>query len=169
MNSKTSFWLLAGGLVALLLIGGGGYAVAEYTISQRGKQYLPTIQAAATQWNVPWQLLAAQLEQESAYDPNAVSGAGAQGIAQFMPATAAAYGLTNPFDPVASIDAEAHLMSDLYNQFNDWPTALAAYNWGPGNVQNAMNQYGSSWLSNAPSETQNYVATISGNAGITVA
>ena len=54
---------------------------------------------------------------ESNFDPFAVSPAGAEGIAQFMPATAAAYGLRDPFDPVAAIDAQAHLMSDLLRQF----------------------------------------------------
>ena len=53
---------------------------------------------------------------ESNFNPFAVSPAGAQGIAQFMPGTAASYGLADPFDPVAAIDAQAHLMSDLIRQ-----------------------------------------------------
>ena len=165
MKSNSWLWIL-GGALALLVLGGGGIAVSNYLISERGKQYLPTIHAAATRYNVPWQLLAAQLQQESGYDPNAVSGAGAQGIAQFMPATAQQYGLTDPFDPTASIYAQAHLMSDLYNQFGDWGIALAGYNWGGGNVQNAMDTYGSGWLANAPAETQNYVAAIIGNSAV---
>jgi soluble lytic murein transglycosylase-like protein len=72
---------------------------------------------------------------ESNFDPNAGSPAGAQGIAQFMPSTAAAYGLRNPFDPVEAIDAQAHLMSDLLRQFGDSSLALAAYNAGPGPVE----------------------------------
>jgi soluble lytic murein transglycosylase-like protein len=52
-----------------------------------------------------------------------------------MPGTAASYGLGNPFDPVAAIDAQAHLMSDLLRQFRSIPLALAAYNAGPGAVQ----------------------------------
>ena len=150
-----------------------------YEISTAGSQYLPTIKAAAQQYNVPWELLAAQLEQESGFDPNAVSGAGAQGIAQFEPATAAQYGLTNPFDPTASIYAEAHLMSDLHNQFGSWLAALAAYNAGSGNVSAAIaaaNNAGDStnWLNYLPtspsnqSQTQNYVAVISQNSGLTL-
>ncbi len=50
---------------------------------------------------------------ESNFNPFAVSPAGAQGIAQFIPSTAASYGLADPFDPVAAMDAQAHLMSDL--------------------------------------------------------
>jgi soluble lytic murein transglycosylase-like protein len=52
-----------------------------------------------------------------------------------MPSTAAAYGLTNPYDPVAAIDAEAHLMSDLLHQFGSPELALAAYNAGPAPVE----------------------------------
>ena len=71
---------------------------------------------------------------ESGFNPGAVSPAGAQGIAQFMPGTAASYGLRDPFDPVAAVDAQAHLMSDLLRQFRSVPLALAAYNAGPGAV-----------------------------------
>ena len=86
---------------------------------------------AATGWNVSAALLAAQLMAESNFNPFAVSPAGAQGIAQFMPSTAAAYGLKDPFDPVEAIDAQAHLMSDLIHQFGSPQLALAAYNAGP--------------------------------------
>jgi Transglycosylase SLT domain/D-alanyl-D-alanine carboxypeptidase/Putative Flp pilus-assembly TadE/G-like len=93
----------------------------------------PIIRAAA-RWNVSPGLLAAQLMAESGFNPQAVSPAGAQGIAQFMPGTAAGYGLRNPFDPVAAIDAQAHLMSDLLRRFHSVPLALAAYNAGSGAV-----------------------------------
>jgi Transglycosylase SLT domain/D-alanyl-D-alanine carboxypeptidase/Putative Flp pilus-assembly TadE/G-like len=95
----------------------------------------PLIRAAA-KWNVSAALLAAQLMAESNFNPYAVSPAGAQGIAQFIPSTAAAYGLRDPFDPDAAIDAQAHLMSDLLGQFDGSPQlALAAYNAGPGAVE----------------------------------
>ena len=94
----------------------------------------PLLRAAA-RWNVSAALLAAQLMAESDFNPYAVSPAGAQGIAQFMPATAAAYGLDDPFDPVAAIDAQAHLMSDLLRQFGSPELALAAYNAGPAPVE----------------------------------
>jgi hypothetical protein len=90
---------------------------------------------AAGRWNVSAALLAGQLMAESGFDPDAGSPAGAQGIAQFMPSTAAAYGLTDPYDPVAAIDAEAHLMSDLIRQFGSPELALAAYNAGPAPVE----------------------------------
>jgi hypothetical protein len=90
---------------------------------------------AATHWNVSVALLAAQLMAESNFNPFASSPAGAQGIAQFIPSTAAAYGLTDPFDPVAAMDAQAHLMSDLIRQLGSPQLALAAYNAGPAPVE----------------------------------
>jgi hypothetical protein len=98
-------------------------------------QYRQPILRSAAHWGVPPALMAGQLMAESGFDPTAGSSAGAQGIAQFMPSTAAAYGLTNPYDPVAAIDAEAHLMSDLLHQFGSPELALAAYNAGPAPVE----------------------------------
>lgn len=98
-------------------------------------QYREPILRSAARWGVPPALMAGQLMAESGFNPNAGSPAGAQGIAQFMPSTAAAYGLTNPYDPVAAIDAEAHLMHDLLEQFGSPELALAAYNAGPAPVE----------------------------------
>jgi soluble lytic murein transglycosylase-like protein len=110
---------------------------------------------AASRWNVSATLLAAQLLAESNFNPFAVSPAGARGIAQFMPGTAAAYGLGNPFDAAAAIDAQAHLMSDLLRQFGRVSLALAAYNAGPGAVAAC------GCVPSYP-ETQAYVARILG-------
>ena len=97
-------------------------------------RYRPAILSAAARYNVSAGLLAAQIKAESNFNPRAVSPAGARGIAQFMPATARAYGLRNPFDPVAAIHAQARMMSDLLRRFRSVPLALAAYNAGPGAV-----------------------------------
>ena len=97
-------------------------------------QYRAPLLRSASRWNVSPGLLAAQLMAESGFNPRAVSPTGALGIAQFLPATARSYGLRDPFDPVASIDAQAHLMSDLLRQFHSVPLALAAYNAGAGAV-----------------------------------
>lgn len=93
------------------------------------------LERAAARWNVSAALLAAQLMAESNFDPYAVSPAGAEGIAQFIPSTAASYGLRNPFDPVEAMEAQAHLMSDLIHQLGSPELALAAYNAGPGAVE----------------------------------
>ena len=111
---------------------------------------------AADRWNVSASLLAAQLMAESNFNPYAVSPAGAEGIAQFMPATALAYGLRDPFDAAAAIDAQAHLMADLLDRFDGAvPLALAGYNAGPAAVAAC------SCVPSYP-ETQAYVARIMG-------
>ena len=97
-------------------------------------RFAPVIARAARRWNVSAALLAAQLYAESNFNPFAVSPAGARGLAQFMPGTARAYGLRNPFDPAQSIHAQARLMRDLLRRFASVPLALAAYNAGPGAV-----------------------------------
>jgi Transglycosylase SLT domain/D-alanyl-D-alanine carboxypeptidase len=118
-------------------------------------EYREPLLQAARRWGVSAGLLAAQLEAESGFNPHAASSAGALGIAQFMPSTAAAYGLHDPFDPVAAIDAEAHLMADLLKRFGSATLALAAYNAGPGAVAAC------SCVPDIP-ETQAYVARILG-------
>ena len=111
------------------LAGGGG--LPSFVPSE----FRAPLLRAATRWNVSAALLAAQLMAESNFDPYAGSPAGAQGIAQFMPATAAAYGLRDPYDPAEAIDAQAHLMADLLRQFGKPSLALAAYNAGPAPVE----------------------------------
>jgi hypothetical protein len=109
---------------------GGGSVLPSFVPAR----YRAPILRAAARWNVSAAMLAAQLEAESGFNPRAVSPAGARGIAQFMPATARAYGLRNPFDPIASINAQARMMADLLRRFRSVPLALAAYNAGPGAV-----------------------------------
>ncbi len=118
-------------------------------------QFAAAISRASQRWNVGAAVLAAQLYAESNFNPFASSPAGAQGIAQFMPGTAASYGLSNPFDPNAAIDAQAHLMHDLLRQFASVPLALAAYNAGPAPVAAC------GCIPDYP-ETQAYVAKILG-------
>ena len=121
-------------------------------------QFAPALASAAQRWNVSATLLAAQLYAESKFNPFAVSRAGAQGIAQFMPGTASAYGLANPFDAAQAIDAQAHLMRDLLRRFADVPLALAAYNAGPAPVA-------ACGCVPPISETRGYVARILGLMG----
>jgi len=98
------------------------------------ERYAPLLARAAMRWNVSATLLAAQIYAESGFNPFARSPAGALGIAQFMPGTADAVGLDDPFDPAQAIDAQAHLMRDLLRRFADVALALAAYNAGPAPV-----------------------------------
>jgi len=98
------------------------------------ERFSASLARAAQRWNVSAALLGAQLYAESNFNPFARSHAGALGIAQFMPATARAMGLRDPFDAHAAIDAQAHLMRDLLRRFGAVPLALAAYNAGPAPV-----------------------------------
>ena len=97
--------------------------------------------------------------QESRFNDFAVSRAGAQGIAQFMPATASRVKLANPFDAVTAIDKSAQLLRDLRQQFGNLGLAAAAYNAGSKRV--------SDWLlgrRTLPQETVHYVQVITGHA-----
>jgi hypothetical protein len=141
-----------------LALGGGGGGEGAPPGGATLPNFVPSrfrepLFAAASRWNVSAALLAAQLMAESNFNPFAVSSAGAQGIAQFMPSTAAAFGLTDPFDPVAAIEAQAHLMSDLIRQLGSPQLALAGYNAGPGAVE------GCRCVPDIP-ETQAYVSRI---------
>jgi hypothetical protein len=115
--------------------GGDGTLSGQTLPSWVPAQFRPMILQAAARWGVSPALLAGQEMAESGFDPSAGSPAGAEGIAQFLPSTAASYGVKNPFDPAEEIDAEAHLMSDLIRQFGSPELALAAYNAGPAPVE----------------------------------
>jgi soluble lytic murein transglycosylase-like protein len=89
-----------------------------------------TIEDAARANELPVEFLTHLIWQESRFNPQAVSHAGAQGVAQFMPKTAVWRGLQNPFEPVAAIFKSAELLRDLMKQFGNLGLAAAAYNAG---------------------------------------
>ena len=90
----------------------------------------------APSYAVPPELALAVAQKESALNPKAVSSAGAMGVMQLMPATAASLGVSNPFDPQQNIQGGLQYLSSLYQQYGNWGTALIAYNEGPGNLAN---------------------------------
>lgn len=95
---------------------------------------------------------------ESAFRPDAVSPAGAKGVAQFMPQTASERGLADPFDPATAIPASAKLLADLAHHFGNLGLAAAAYNAGPTRLQKWLDGQG-----DMPFETQSYVMAITGH------
>lgn len=114
--------------------------------------------SAAQLSDLPVGFFARLIWQESKFGQWVVSKAGAQGVAQFMPKTAAWVGLPDPFDPIASLPASARFLRMLYTQFGNLGLAAAAYNGGPGRLQN--------WLAGRgplPEETRNYVRIITGH------
>jgi soluble lytic murein transglycosylase-like protein len=121
-----------------------------------GVPYADLFTRAGARYGIDPSLLAAVASQESAFNASAVSPAGAQGLMQFMPATAKGLGV-NPLDPNSAIDGAARYLSSLSQQFGSTDLALAAYNAGPGTVS----RYGG-----IPpyAETQNYVRSVMSKA-----
>lgn len=182
---------LAGGvLAAALLVGGVGSAhIGQHaTVSQQtgrssvrvspamgqeqpasalfsyhvASDYVSMARQAAQRAGINADAFVRQIQQESGFRTGAVSGAGAVGIAQFMPATAASLGV-NPYDPSSALNGAAQMMAGLSRQFGgDYAKALAAYNAGGGAVQAAVARGGGNWLAYMPGETQHYVHIIWG-------
>lgn len=137
-------------------------------------QYLKTIANASSEYKVPMSILSAMLAHESmSWNPKVISGelasqAGAQGIAQFMPATAKGMGI-DPLNTDQAIQGAARKLAAHYKQFGSWQLALAAYNAGAGHVADFLN--GTNFTGNNPKriktggipdfvETRNYVPHI---------
>jgi soluble lytic murein transglycosylase-like protein len=136
---------------------------ATWDYPTAAKPYIGAIEAASAANGLPDLLLGRLLYQESRYRPDIISGAtvssaGALGIAQFMPSTAADLGI-DPLNPQQAIYGAARYLRTLYNQTGSWSNALAAYNWGVGNVLRKG-------FAAAPLETRNYVAQITADVGI---
>jgi peptidoglycan DL-endopeptidase CwlO len=131
---------------------GPAAAPAASTASLAGVPYADLFARAGSRHGVDPALLAAVASQESGFDSGAVSPAGAQGLMQFMPATARGLGV-NPLDPTSAVNGAAKYLSDLTRQFGSTSLALAAYNAGPGTVS----RHGG--IPPYP-ETQNYVRAV---------
>ena len=113
----------------------------------RSDYYFPMIEKYLDKYDLPLEIKYLAIV-ESALKPKAISTSGAKGLWQFMYATGKQYGLEidsyvdDRFDPVKSTEAACKYLSSLYQTFNDWDLALAAYNSGPGNVRKAIKRSG---------------------------
>ncbi|WP_232681123.1 transglycosylase SLT domain-containing protein [Nocardioides sp. R-C-SC26] len=142
---------------------GGGLAAVAGRVAA-GRTALPPspyddlFATAGARHGVDPSLLSAVAKQESSYRPGAVSPAGAQGLMQLMPGTAAGLGVEDPFDPSQAVDGAARLLRDLLDRFGRVDLALAGYNAGPGAVlrYDGVPPY---------PETQNYVRSVLGSLG----
>ena len=126
----------------------------EVSNNLREQRYFdPIVEEAARTYDVEPGLIRAVIEAESGGNPSAVSPAGAQGLMQLMPATGAELGVTNPFDPVQNILGGTKYLRQLLDRYRgDTRLALAAYNWGMGNLEKHTNAM--------PKETQRYIVKV---------
>ncbi len=143
---------------AAQLAGAMGPAPAGLPAAGGATPYAAEISSAAARNGVDPGLLTGLIRAESNFNPSATSPAGAQGLAQLMPGTAAGLGVTNPLDPAQSIEGGARYLRQQLDRFGgDATKALAAYNAGPG----AVERFGG--VPPYP-ETQNYVRRVMGYA-----
>ena len=136
--------------------------LASETSETAERRLCGLIEAAAGESGIPVEFFTRLLWKESSFRSDAVSPKGAQGIAQFMPGTAAERGLADPFDTKAAIPASAQFLAELQDQFGNLGLAAAAYNAGAERV--------AAWLAGdaiLPLETQNYVFGITGRTAET--
>ncbi|NFN86274.1 lytic transglycosylase domain-containing protein [Clostridium sporogenes] len=124
------------------------------------------VEKASRKYGIDKELLMAVIKQESDFNPNCVSSAGAQGLMQLMPGTAREVGVTNPFDIEQNIDGGAKYLKKMLDMHgNVKELALAAYNAGPGTLQ-WRDVKNVSDINKLPSETRNYVKNIMKNYGV---
>ncbi len=131
--------------------------IKDRVVARSRHEICTSVAESAHSNDLPLPFFIRLLFQESGFKPDVVSRAGAQGIAQFMPETAATVGLNNPFDPIQAIAASARLLGDLVRRFGNLGLAAAAYNAGPRRIQDWIDKKGK-----LPEETQHYVKTITG-------
>ncbi len=113
------------------------------------------INRASERYNVDAGLIKAVIKAESNFNPFAVSSAGAQGLMQLMPSTAQGLGVTNSFDPEQNVMAGTKFLRQMLNRYNgNISSALAAYNWGPGNFEKKGGIL--------PKETREYLTRVKG-------
>ncbi len=129
-------------------------------VFDEGNPHVATAIRMARQYGIPQEIFLSLVQQESGFNPRAVSPRGAQGLGQLMPGTARELGVTDPFNPEQNLDASARYLRQMLDRFGDMSLALAAYNAGPTTVRRAGNT-----IPNIR-ETQQYVPSILRRAGV---
>jgi soluble lytic murein transglycosylase-like protein len=155
-------WLIIVAVVSLIAI------LKRSTVWQlpgAGEPWRDLFAENEARFNLPRNLLARVAQQESSYRPDVVSPAGAQGLMQIIPRWHPGIDdpdtpeIEDPFNPEAAIGYAGAYLRRLHDRFGTWSEALAAYNWGQGNLARQG-------FANAPEETRNYVEAIAGDLGL---
>lgn len=157
MNKRDNILLLAlvfGGVIMFNFV--------PWRIPEKGRRFAPYFKQSENKHSLPKNILARMAYQESRFRNDIITGqfispAGAMGIMQIIPRW---HPNASPLDPEAAIEYAGKFLHRLYLKFGTWPHALAAYNWGEGNLKK--------WIDgdkNMPKETQNYINEIMNDIG----
>jgi soluble lytic murein transglycosylase-like protein len=177
MAARNSFWWLLGGAALLYAIASRQQlsniaqsgvetvtaALTGWKAVQQGPRWLPVLNSMEASYGIPPDLLARVAYQESHFRPDIITGAtvspaGALGLMQLMPQYFASVQVPRPYidrDTLAQIQEAAKELRRLYDHFSDWQLAVAAYNWGQGNVDHYV-----AGNASLPTETNNYIAQV---------
>lgn len=157
--------ILGGGATGTAIGGGAGAAVGGAFDLYRHFRPSSVLGASSSAANASAgdinAVVAAIIGQESSGNSHALSSKGAMGLMQLMPGTAKDLGVTDPYDPTQNRAAGTAYIKQLLAKYGDLPTALAAYNWGPGH----MDKFLSGKIGAMPSETTDYVSRVMGRMG----
>ena len=131
----------------------------KWSYPKVANKYRTQIVAVEREYGIPVNLLGRLLQQESDFNPYAHNtGSNAQGIAQIVPRWHPE--IKDPFNPEEAIPYAGKYLAKLYKNFDHWDLALAAYNWGWGNLRKHLERYGPDGFIHLPKETRNYVSEI---------
>lgn len=139
------------------------WGIRMYAAPKQASKYLELFKFVEDQSQIPRNLLLRLAQQESFFNPTATNPSGAQGMMQLVPKW---HPNVDPLNPLEAIPYAGRFLREQFVRFGSWRAALAAYNWGPGNVNSALRKHGGSIdavlrdTTLVPKETRNYVAQI---------
>lgn len=153
------------------------YSKRAWSVPSRAQPFLSLLRSAEATFGIPTNLLVRQAQQESNFNPLARSYAGAVGLMQIIPRWHptlspgdAAEDEMAALDPTKAVPYAARYLALLRQRFGSWSKALAAYNWGQGNLTTYLKRIGpnADWTKGLPKETRDYVNKIAGDIGLPI-